>query len=166
MINDNLLCLRQAEELLIRIGDEHYRSRAPCFMATIGTHFRHVGDHYLQFVDGIESGVVNYDERRRDANCEGHRPTMIMLLRQIQRDLDRLLREEAHDRSLCVISRTTAGDETSMSSTVIRELHFLHSHTIHHFAQIAAQLRFLEVTVDQEFGVAPATSRFRQSASV
>lgn len=166
MIDDNLHCLRQAEVLLGGIRDEHYRGHAPCFLASIGAHFRHVTDHYLQFIQGLESGVLNYDDRSRDPHCEGHRSAMIMLLRQIQHALVAAANERDSHRVLSVISRAGPDEkEISISSTVLRELHFLHSHTVHHFAQIAAQLRFQDIVVDRDFGVAPSTLRHLRLAN-
>ena len=47
--------------------------------------------------------------------------------------------------------------EPKSSSTIGRELVFLHSHTTHHFALIAFLLRAQGVTVPADFGLNPAT---------
>jgi hypothetical protein len=44
-------------------------------------------------------------------------------------------------------------------STVARELQFLLSHTIHHYALIALVLRLQGFTTGEEFGVNPSTLR-------
>ena len=43
-----------------------------------------------------------------------------------------------------------------------RELLFLISHTVHHFALIAFMLRSFGIEPGDKFGVAPSTLRYRQ----
>jgi hypothetical protein len=47
-------------------------------------------------------------------------------------------------------------------STVRRELQFLLSHTVHHFALIAVLLERFEIAVPDDFGIAPSTLRYWQ----
>ncbi|NIP97468.1 MAG: hypothetical protein GWO24_30170, partial [Akkermansiaceae bacterium] len=42
-----------------------------------------------------------------------------------------------------------------------RELQFLVSHTVHHFAMIGGICRALGVALEDDFGVAPSTIRHR-----
>ena len=51
-------------------------------------------------------------------------------------------------------------------STGRRELQFLLSHTIHHYALIAVICNHLGVPLDPAFGVAPSTLRFQQQQGV
>ena len=54
------------------------------------------------------------------------------------------------------------GDEIEWQpSTTGRELQFLVSHTVHHFAMIGGICRALEVEMEENFGVAPSTLRHR-----
>jgi uncharacterized damage-inducible protein DinB len=53
-------------------------------------------------------------------------------------------------------------EEDWAGSTLGRELHFLFSHTVHHYALIAAQLRQIGLPIPEGFGISPATLRFRQ----
>ena len=60
--------LQQGCIFLERIGDETYaRSMEGEFAASLGAHYRHVLDHFLCLAEGIRTGQVNYDQRRR--NC-------------------------------------------------------------------------------------------------
>jgi hypothetical protein len=72
--------------------------------------------------------------------------------------------ETAFDRPLLVRVEGSAGSAPTQSSTA-RELGFLLSHTIHHFALIAMTLQSLGVNVDPAFGVSPSTLRYRTEAS-
>jgi hypothetical protein len=44
-----------------------------------------------------------------------------------------------------------------VTSSLARELRSVASHTVHHFALVALQLRLAGVAVDPRFGVAPST---------
>ncbi len=48
-------------------------------------------------------------------------------------------------------------------STVRRELQFLLSHTVHHFALIAVLLERFEIAVPDDFGIAPSTLKYWQA---
>jgi hypothetical protein len=54
--------------------------------------------------------------------------------------------------------------EPYLSSTIGRELQSLSSHTVHHFALIAMSLRAMGIPVEEDFGVAPSTLRYRTAA--
>jgi hypothetical protein len=45
-------------------------------------------------------------------------------------------------------------------STIGRELQFLASHTVHHFAIMAMILRLQDIHPPADFGIAPSTLRF------
>ena len=49
-------------------------------------------------------------------------------------------------------------------SSVARELQFLVSHTVHHYAVIAAMLRPQGIEPGVDFGVAPSTLKYEQGA--
>jgi hypothetical protein len=51
-------------------------------------------------------------------------------------------------------------------SSVSRELQFLLSHTVHHYALIAMTLRAAGVELDEELGVAPSTLAYQRSGDV
>ncbi len=63
--------------------------------------------------------------------------------------------------------KVDAADESSWAtSSVERELQFLRSHTVHHFALIAVILRLSGLEPGEEFGVAPSTLRYRKENGV
>jgi uncharacterized damage-inducible protein DinB len=51
--------------------------------------------------------------------------------------------------------------DTWTRSTVARELQFLLSHTVHHYALVAIRLRLAGREPAAGFGVSPSTLRFR-----
>ncbi len=63
--------LQQGCIFLDRIGDDAYaRPLEGEFAASLGAHYRHVLDHFLCLAEGIRTGQVNYDQRRRNPQLE------------------------------------------------------------------------------------------------
>jgi hypothetical protein len=56
-------------------------------------------------------------------------------------------------------------EDVWMPSTLGRELEFLRSHTVHHYALIALIFRAHEASVPSSFGVAPSTLRYQAEAA-
>ena len=54
-------------------------------------------------------------------------------------------------------------DSPWSNSTIRRELQFLVSHTVHHYALIGLILKTMDVSVPENFGVAPSTLKHEQS---
>ncbi|MDH3494762.1 MAG: hypothetical protein OEM82_14505, partial [Acidobacteriota bacterium] len=54
-------------------------------------------------------------------------------------------------------------DNLWLPTSLARELEFLHSHTVHHYALIAAKLGSMNIEVPFEFGVAPSTLKYWES---
>ena len=72
LIRDNCDFLQQGVDLLERHSPESYtKADSTTFGSGVGPHMRHVLDHYSSFISGVESGVINYDDRERDTQVEG-----------------------------------------------------------------------------------------------
>lgn len=157
--------LRTARALVLELDDAQLVERdARLFPGgSVGTHLRHVLDYYARFLDGLHgtSGLVDYDERRRDPLIERDREVLIATIDRIASALDRV-DEEANLR-LRVRDNGRTNDEDFTDSTVARELSFLLSHSVHHFALVAMMGRVLGVEPPDGFGVAPSTLRHWQA---
>jgi len=166
-MNCNLPYLRQGVALLERLDDELFKASAPGLESGgVGPQFRHVIDYYRCFLRDVSSGRIDYDRRERDEVVETQRDVCIARLRELAEVLDALdidalpaeLRVRADaDPSLPI-------EEQFAPSSVRRELMFLTSHTIHHFALIAVTLQARGVSPGSEFGVAPSTLRHWKSS--
>jgi len=153
----NRSCLEQALDLLDRLDDDQYARRRGEW-APVGAQYRHVVEHYQCLLEGITVGRIDYDARRRDVAIEVSRQRAI----EITRDIHQLL--VALDGSpegepLLIQTRTIAdrAEPEWAGSTLGRELQFLVSHTVHHFALIRLLLAPDGVILPTEFGVAPST---------
>jgi len=164
LTSENIHFLRQGLELLEGLDDETYTRKPSIPMSPVGGHLRHCLDFYDCFLKGLESGHVDYDARCRDPRVETDRRYAMDRINGIIERLGRLQRGE-EERLVDVSmdkSERDAGGEVWSRATVRRELQFLRSHTVHHYALIAAVLRLLDVEPGEEFGVAPSTLEHRR----
>ncbi len=157
-IRENCEVLRQGEALLERLTDEQYMEVVqPVFDHAMGAHFRHNFDHYDCFLAGHAGGVIDYTARSRNPRVELCRHSA---LRESQR-----LRTSLHalqDTPDALYLLTDGGeDRVRTLTTAERELEFLLSHTVHHYAIVAVICRMQGLSVPSEFGVAPSTLRYR-----
>lgn len=154
----NIHFLTQARELLARLSDVDYVAAGPGGLrGGVGPHLRHVLDHYELFLAGVASQAVDYDLRTRDTTVERDRAAALEKLGLIVAGLTRLADEDV-DRALMVkVDSGEAAERFAGASSVGRELQFLVSHTVHHYAVIAVLLRVRGVEPGRDFGVAPST---------
>jgi uncharacterized damage-inducible protein DinB len=167
VVNNCIVLLKQAISLLDRLDDEVYLSHASLSpRGTIGAHLRHILDFYQSFFTGLQSGRVNYNLRRRDALVESNR---VCAIKEISKTIAALQAATTYDEWHALMVCTEQMDEALPAwcpSTFLRELDFLQSHTVHHFAVVAMLLRLHEVDPGEEFGVAPSTlSHWRKEAT-
>jgi len=157
LVVTNVRLLEQASDLLGRMPDAAYGVGTP-EAKPVGPHFRHILDHYSCFVAGRPQGRVDYDARTRDPDLESNRGRARQRILELAADLASITAEEL-DTPVEIRLECGLGDETEQwsRSTLRRELQFLLSHTIHHFALIGLLLARHGVDPGEEFGVAPST---------
>ena len=117
-------------------------------------------DYYDRFFAGLDAGQLDYDRRERDETVEAQTARAQTRLGELKALLAKLGgRDLPASVTVKMDSQETEGTAPRSSSSVERELQFLMSHTVHHFALIAVILRLNGRDVAQEFGVAPSTLR-------
>ncbi len=167
LIEGNVHLLRQAQSLLAPISDRIYKDSPAGFAPhRVGSHLRHVLEFYECFLDGVETGHVDYDARKRDEAVGTNRNEAIA---RIQKIVERLQNCPALRGEMLIWVRaedSTLEDvqDQYLTSSPARELQVLSSHTIHHFALVAMTLRGHGVAVDPDFGMAPSTLRYLATA--
>jgi hypothetical protein len=158
-VTDARSCLEQGVILLRRLTAEQYAApNRACFNSTIGGHIRHNFDHFACFLDGLPRSEVDYDARARDQRIETDPVHAAHCLTVAARTLGELKGSDL-GRDVRVKMDGGSGARAWARSTVARELQFLISHTIHHYAMIAVICHELAVPLDPAFGVAPSTLR-------
>ena len=170
LIDSNIEALQQAKTLLQNFDDSRYTD-VVCDIAgaTLGSHVRHIVEHYDSFFQGLDGAFVDYDARPRDMEIEQHRSVALKRIDAAMNRLTALVDASGpiEEHALSVRLRTSVETEEvqCVVSTVARELVFLHGHTTHHFAQMAFHLRAMGESVDKDFGMAPSTQVYLQSRS-
>lgn len=158
--NSLIAALCDAMSILRRIRDEDFRlGEESLGLSSIGAHVRHVGDACDRFLDGIERGFIDYDGRARDVRYEFDR---IAAIERFESLVARLARFDGAARrgELRVKHDAPEGsDHLALFSSVERELMFLASHSVHHFALVAVLLRAKLIETPPEFGMAVSTLR-------
>lgn len=157
LLTDNIACLQQATDLVHSLPDALYaRKEATCYNSSIGGHLRHVLDHYHSLEKGWEARQIDYEARPRDTHLETERTAALAALTHAIKSLNKRSSDElATSVEICLGNAATPA---VCHSSYLRELQFLLSHTIHHFALIAtiARLGGFE-DFPEGFGIAPST---------
>jgi uncharacterized damage-inducible protein DinB len=153
----NLDCLRQGIELLQKLPESDYAVPCPgLFGSSIGGHMRHNLDHYAAFTAGLPAGAIDYDARQRDPAIERDPAAATALMRRLIGQLEALADADL-ERPLR-IRMDDGGDSSWSASSLRRELQFLLSHTIHHYALIVSiATRSGFNGFPRSFGIAPST---------
>jgi hypothetical protein len=141
-------------------GEEYSRQSNLLFKATIGQHVRHIIELFVELDKGYESGTVNYEKRKRDNKIETDKYFASLLLEDIINKVGK------KDKTLVLETGFTnlAEDVICMNTNYYRELAYNIEHTIHHIALIRVGINELStITADENFGVAPATIKYRKA---
>ena len=133
--------------------------------STTGEHFRHNIDFYHCFFKGIQQSVIDYDQRDRDTLVENNKQLAIEQMEELIGQLDAFQLSECKS-SIDIIQNDDLGKEfRRCQSSVERELMFLVSHTVHHYAIIALLLRSQGLHLDSNFGKAPSTITYEEQVN-
>jgi len=162
-IRANLDVVHQGIALLAAFDPAGYATRDPAvFNSTIGGHLRHVLEHYTSFLDGLDQDEgIDYENRARDVRIERECAHARECLAQVAARLENTLAASSADRPVRVRMENppTAGVASWSASSMSRELEFLLSHTVHHYALIAVICTRLGHQPAADFGMAPSTLR-------
>lgn len=166
VIASNVAALRTGRGIVAELGDQHYNFICSPFTASsIGSHFRHIIDHYECLFAGLDRGYVDYDGRARNPLVEQHTEHA---LQQLDTTVDALhaLQSSVESTpnlklSVSLCTAVNAACEAPFESTLHRELVFLHGHTTHHFSLVAMLMRLIDLPVDDTLGVAPSTLAYQ-----
>jgi len=153
----------QLTETLNQLSDDEYCQPSKIlFNASIGQHVRHIIELFLCLEKGYETGVVNYEKRKRDYQVETNKDFAIQLLKEIYHRLDRpnadlVMEAEEYENSTGVVV---------IPSNYYREIAYNLEHTIHHMALIRVGINEVSmIELPEDFGVAYSTIKYRQQCA-
>ena len=155
MISNILKEFSKGIDLIEQISNEDYTKEING--ASLGAHFRHCIDFAYNLLKGLESGEINYNNRERDIGIEVNKEHAKERLLFLSESLKTISVESFSDK---VLSSSEIEDKLWLESTIARELEFLHSHTVHHYAIINEKLKSAGIKVKYGFGVAPSTLKY------
>ena len=154
--------LRQGIDLIENLDDVVFSKVEAPGKSSVGTHFRHNLDFVTNFLSGLKSGKFDYNRRERNLQVETNRRYAVSRFREAISELENLT-PEMLEKNILVRSETI--ENLWCDSSAMRELEFLQSHTIHHYALIEAKLALFGNQTPARFGVAPSTLEFWENSS-
>jgi hypothetical protein len=152
--------LHELSQLIGRLSIEEYCR--PCeglSNATIGEHSRHIIELFQCLDNQYETGIVNYDNRKRDFMIQTDTSFAISALESIHNCLEK-------PNKTLQIQQILDGEELIIETNYHRELLYNLEHCIHHQALIkVAIITFDSIKVDENFGVARSTIEYRKQCA-
>lgn len=161
-LEGNRALLQQGMAMLEGLSDRLYAEPVRGW-APVGAQFRHILEHYQAFLAGLPLGRVDYDDRARSERLESSREAALEASGVCLAGIEAL--EGSADHPMLVQMDSGAGPERPdwHASSAGRELQFLSSHTVHHFALIKLLLEG-SATLEADFGLAPSTIAHQRGA--
>lgn len=159
LIRANIDQLRLLQTTVETISEEHLvvftsdQLRAP-----IAQHLRHVLNHYDILIEGLNSGVIDYEARIRGGLAEQSKAVTLQWLR---RTIDALKTLPASPTQ--TMQLIECGGKAEVSTTLGRELAFLYSHTVHHAVLVRQLCEQAGYAVQEPLGFHPSTLRANQN---
>lgn len=160
MLKSSTRTLYELSEVLKSLGDNDvYTSPVRSLsLATIGQHTRHIIELYQCLLEQYNTGIINYDKRRRDKQIETDLHSAVAELENIAACL------EKPDKLLLLQTGPGMG-LIKIHTTYFREVLYNLEHCIHHQALIKVGLIELNKDVCEQFGVAPSTLQYRKQCA-
>ena len=147
--------LIQLENAVQELSDQQFSEPIPILGdSTIGQHLRHTLEFYNELDDAYQSGMINYDQRKRDHNLQTCRETAIAKIRQIRSNLN----WENKELKIRVEYDDVDITQQQIQTNYFRELVYNLEHTIHHMALIKVGVSISSrIILPEDFGVAAST---------
>lgn len=151
--------LQQGCTLLRSVSNETYtRKEDGPHGASLGAHYRHVLDHFFCLLDGLHSGQIDYDERRRSPEIENSEVEALFVTEDLIEKFRNMPSEILQGNCIVIYSVGYGKSEAqAVDSNVAREVMFCVGHAIHHYAILKLLAAGMAVTLPHELGVAPST---------
>ncbi len=151
---------QQLNYLIVQLNDDEYSKPLDMLSSnTIAKHIRHVLEMYDEMLNGIISGVVNYDARKRNLLIEHNREYTIDFMQELEQ---RLFSFKEDLQLQLAVSYTEDASSVFVNTSINRELAYNIEHAIHHMAiiQICMKQLFNHIHLDKNFGVAFSTQAY------
>ena len=151
----------QLSESIQQLSDEQYKQPSSIlFNATIGQHVRHIIELFICLNQGYETGLVNYEKRKRDYRIETERELAIELLHSIYTSINKpdknIMLEVSYDEH--------SNDTIVIHTNYYREVAYNLEHTVHHMALVRVGINEVSsIELPAGYGVASSTIKYRKA---
>ncbi|MEJ4087858.1 hypothetical protein [Galbibacter orientalis] len=153
--------LNQLKEIIKVLSSEQFST--PLIIlnnSSVGMHVRHILEFYQCLLDGIETGIVNYDMRKRNVKLETQPTYCIEVINEILT----YLKKNQENIELCLKGCYCHTEETiqiEVKTSLDRELIYNIEHTVHHLAIIRIGINAIDssITLNDSVGIASSTIR-------
>lgn len=123
--------------------------------SSIGEHTRHIVEMFQCLERNYDSGIINYDKRDRNNLIQTDTNYAIQMILDIKNNIQKENKE-------LELQQIIDSEGIQIQSNYFRELLYNLEHCIHHQALIkVAVLKYNNVAVDDNFGVARSTIEYR-----
>ncbi|MGH2665560.1 DinB family protein [Flavobacterium sp.] len=145
------------KDLLNQLSDAEYIFPV-CSLgdSTVGEHTRHIIELFQCLLISYQKGILNYDNRSRNRQIETETHYAITCI-------DAILESIEKENKNIALEQTISGNCIVIETNYFREVLYNLEHCIHHQALIKVAAYHLEnITVHENFGVAPSTIEYRK----
>ena len=155
--------LTQLSDSLGLLSSEQYVK--PCCRLSgsgIGQHVRHIVEMFQCLNNGYQSGLISYEDRKRDKQIENEKLLAMQLLDGIATGLDK------PDKPLLLLTYYDDEDQdpVKIETNYFREIAYNLEHSIHHMALIRIGLAELSnIPLEENYGVAFSTIKHRRECA-
>ncbi|MEO8517166.1 MAG: DinB family protein [Flavobacterium sp.] len=152
--------LEDLRDLLYQLSDEQYTLPVNYLgNSSVGGHVRHIIELFQCLQDSYDTGLLNYDNRKRDKQIETDPLFAVEVINLIVKSI------EKDNRNLS-LEQIISGDCILIETNYFREVVYNLEHCIHHQALIKVATYQLEnIHVKENFGVAPSTIEYRKQCA-
>lgn len=162
LVEGNLRSLTQLKSALEALSDQCYTRQPDDGGSPLGGHVRHIIEFYQEFLKLAEGDgeALSYDRRQRNLEIETSRSTALAAVQDIE---GRLATVDVSDKNLALsMTVDPQAPMITMKTTLERELFHVLDHCIHHMAMLKMVAGKIDVSFDENFGVANSTQCHRQ----
>lgn len=154
----NTEVLGELSDFLVQLKPEDFADFSPVLKtSSIGQHVRHILELYDCLLSQHESGIVCYDDRKRDKRLETDMDLALAKIKEIQSNL------KLEDKEI-FLKMAVGTDFETIRSSYDRELCYNLEHCIHHQALIKIACNQLDyISLPSSFGVAKSTIDYVKS---
>lgn len=160
LFEETKVVLVQLIESLNKLNyDEYTHKIEPLNNSSIGEHVRHIIELFQQLEVGYNTGVLNYDARKRDERIQQN---LDFAIESIAKIVESITKE---NKKIQLITLLT-DNENLIETNYYRELMYNLEHCIHHQALLKIGFNYLGIDkLPEDYGVAKSTLIYRKQCA-